>query len=316
MTATALPVTSGLPARAPDDDGARRGGPVALGRSERESGPHATAAAETAGWGAGDLLDLGPTTATLETVSRFDDLGAVMHVDHPQQPSPELERALLAAPLGVVVADVVPVERQWVWVGRPGTVTGSGPAAVVVDEAGMRDCRHLLRALGATPRLVPTRTALEERRALAGAGGTLLVERSAVPAGYAVLPASSRLDDPTPLWYGLVVERARTPSFDETAQVWLAFGPRDDHRGSLQQILAAVADAGIDLQHLRSHRSEAGPHVFFSSFPCASSAVLDELVAEFTRRGVAHRVLAVLPGESFEPGPAAVAPRWAGGLTA
>jgi hypothetical protein len=199
------------------------------------------------------------------------------------------------------------VEREWVWVGR----SEGGPGAVVVDEAGMRDCRHLLRALGATPRLVPTRTPLAERLALAGENGTLLVERSAVPDGYHVLPASERLDDRSPLWFGLVVERDATPTFDDPAQVWLAFGPRDDHRGSLQQTLGLVSGAGIDLQHLRSHRAETGTHVFFSSFSCPSSDVLDTLVDGLRGRGVAHRVLAVLPGATFEPGPPAVTPRWA-----
>lgn len=285
---------------------------AALGRTERESAPHALAAAVSGGWGNGDLLDLGTTTATLATVARLDGLGAVLHLDHPQQPAPELERALLAAPDGVLLVDAVPVERQWVWVGHD----EGGSGAVVVDEAGMRDCRGLLRALGASPRLVPTRTPLAERRALAGDHGTLLLERALVPDDYEVLPASVRLQDPAPLWYGLAVARDRAPEFDAPAQVWLAFGPRDDHRGSLQHTLGLVADAGIDLQHLRSHRSGAGPHVFFSSFSCPSSGVLDALLDGFGARGVAHRVLAVLPGAAFEPGPAAVTPRWAQGPAA
>ncbi|PJI94633.1 hypothetical protein [Luteimicrobium subarcticum] len=279
--------------------------PTLLGRTERESGPHARAAAALLGR-PDDLLDLGSTTATLETVARLDDLGAVVHLAHPQQPAPELERALLAAAQGVLVTAALPVTRQWVRVGRSGATGG----AVVVDEAGMRDCRHRLRSLGASPRLVPTRTPVEERIALAGEHGTLLVERSAVPAGFAVLPESDRLDDPTPLWYGLVERRADVPRPDGPAQVWLAFGPRDDHRGSLQQTLGVVAEAGIDLTHLRSHRSDAGPHVFFSAFSCPSGDALDALVAGFRERGIAHRVLAVLPGESFEPGPLAVEPRW------
>jgi hypothetical protein len=285
---------------------------LVLGRSERESGPHARAAARAVGWGdGGDLLDLGSTTATLETVSQLADLAAVVYLDHPQQPGPELERALLAAPANVVVTASVGVAREWAWVGRAGARVTAPPGAVVVDEAGMRDCRHRLRALGASPRLVPTRTPAAERIALAGPAGTLLVERSAIPDGFAELPESERLADPSPLWYGLVTADRRPEPFDSPAQVWLAFGPRDDHRGSLQHTLGVIADAGIDLQHLRSHRSEAGPHVFFSSFSCPSSEVLDALTAELATGSVAHRVLAVLPGASFEPGPVAVTPRWA-----
>jgi hypothetical protein len=303
---------------------------TALGRSESESGPHAVEAARRAGWGSGDVLELGPIAATLETVSQFGDLGAVVHLDHPQQPSPDLERALLTSPHGVLAVAAVAVDRQWVWIGRAGTNVGSNPgtvggagagariraSAVIVDEAGMRDCRHLLRALGASPRLVPTGTPVAERQVLAGENGTLLVERSAIPAGYVELPASSRLVDPSPLWYGLVAARPETPVFESVAQVWLALGPPGDHRGSLQQTLALVAETGIDLQHLRSHRSHAGPHVFFTSFSCPTSTVLTELVAGLAERGVAHRVLAVLPGASFEPGPVTVAPRWTEGVAA
>ncbi|MGC5167284.1 hypothetical protein [Luteimicrobium sp. DT211] len=285
---------------------------LVLGRSERESGPHARAAARAVGWGdGGDLLDLGGTTTTLETVSQLADLAAVVYLDHPQQPGPELERALLAAPANVVVTASVGVAREWAWVGREGGRVTAPPGAVVVDEAGMRDCRHRLRALGASPRLVPTRTPAAERIALAGPAGTLLVERSAIPDGFAELPESGRLADPTPLWYGLVTSGRGPEPFDLPAQVWLAFGPRDDHRGSLQHTLGVVADAGIDLQHLRSHRSHEGAHVFFSSFSCPSSDVLDALTAELEGRAVAHRVLAVLPGASFEPGPVALTPRWA-----
>ncbi|WP_242496235.1 hypothetical protein [Xylanimonas protaetiae] len=39
---------------------------------------------------------------------------------------------------------------------------------------------------------------------------------------------------------------------------------------------------------------------------------LDALVAQLDARGIAHRTLAVLPGEGFVPGPSALAPRWAG----
>ncbi|MGO1278973.1 MAG: hypothetical protein ACTMIB_09715, partial [Cellulosimicrobium funkei] len=88
-------------------------------------------------------------------------------------------------------------------------------------------------------------------------------------------------------------------------------GPRYDHRGSLQETLALVAAAGIDLQHLRSHRSQAGPHIFFCAFSCPDATTLDALVTGFGERGVAHRVLAVLPGQEFVPGPDALEPCWA-----
>ena len=296
-----------------------------LGRSERESGPQALLAATSAGWVADDgavvrgeadaLLDLGSTTATLSTVASIDGLSAVVHLGHPAQPSHELERALLAAPPSLGISAAVAVPAQWVWVGRSaGAQDASGP--VVVDEAGMRDRRHALRTMGMTPRLVPTRTPLEERVALAGADGTLVVERSVAtaalaPLGFVELPGSERLGDGAPVWYGLLESRDSAPRVEGPAQVWLAFGPRDDHRGSLQQTLALVAAAGIDLQHLRSHRSQAGPHIFFTAFSCPGADVLDGLVRDFGERGVACRVLAAVPGQEFVPGPDALAPRWA-----
>lgn len=277
-----------------------------LGRPTRESGVHALAAAQAAGWGGGaGLLDLGSTTATLGTVARLDGLGAVVHLAHPQQPDPDLERALLGSHASVLVSDVHPVARDWVLVGR--TTAAHGP--VVVDEAGLRDARGSLRGLGLNPRLVASSTPAEQRLALAGENGMLLVEATALPEGTQVLPVSERLVDPAPLWYGLVTA-GPAPRFTSSAQVWLAVGPRDDHRGSLQQTLGVVADAGIDLQHLRSHRSDAGPHVFFTSFSCPSADVLDALVAQLGARGVRHRVLAVLPGDTFEPGPQDVTPVW------
>lgn len=291
-----------------------------LGRSERESGPHALLAASAAGWVDGDpaeaeaLLDLGSTSATLSTVASIDGLSAVVHLGHPAQPSHELERALLAAPPSLVLTSAVAVPAQWVWVGRAARAEeAAGP--VVVDEAGMRDRRHALRAMGMTPQLVPTRMPLEQRVALAGADGTLVLERSvaaAAPAGlgFVELPGSERLTQGAPVWYGLLESRGTAPRPEATAQVWLAFGPHDDHRGSLQQTLALVAAAGIDLQHLRSHRSQAGPHIFFSAFSCPDAQVLSELVRDFDERGVSHRVLAVLPGHEFVPGPEALEPRW------
>ncbi|RPF20234.1 hypothetical protein [Myceligenerans xiligouense] len=283
-----------------------------LGRDERESSAHALLAARAQGWSTEpvELLDLGTTADTLATVASIDDLAAVVHLGHPEQPSPGLERALLEGAPSLIVTAAGSIEPQWVWVGAGG---GSG-GQVVVDEAGLRDCAVVLRGLGVHPRLVPTRTPVAERVALAGAGGSLVVERSRVPAGFTELPDSALLAERGPVWYGLLQARDIAPAFTEPAQVWLAFGPYDDHRGSLQPTLAVIADAGIDLQHLRSQASVTGPHVFFTSFSCPSSAVLSALVDELDTRGIAHRVLAVLPGAMFEPGPDQAAPQWAGEL--
>lgn len=278
-----------------------------LGKSARESGPHARLAAETGGWGDGILLDLGSTTATLATIANMANLSAVVHIGHPAQPTPELERLLLSGDRSLLLTQAVAVPSQWTWVGR--TAEASGTA--IVDEAGMRDCRHVLRAMGVSPHLVPTTTTLEERIALAGEHGTLVVERSAIPAGFQELPGSERLGHVPLIWYGLLQTHETLTRFDRPAQVWLAFGPRDDHRGSLQETLGVIAATGIDLQHLRSQRSQAGPHVFLTSFTCADSTVLESLLAEFAARGVEHRVLAVLAGQEFLPGPDALTPVWA-----
>lgn len=294
-----------------------------LGRTTRESSAHAASAARQAGWSgvaagspvpsavqdeSDELLDLGTTTQALDTVASIDDLAAVVHLGHPEQPSPTLEQALLAGDAALLVTAAVPVRPQWVWVAPPGVVGGQ----VVVDEAGMRDCAHALRAVGVSPRLVPTATPVDERAALAGEHGSLVVERTRVPAGWLEVPGSERLAEQAPVWYGLLEACQAWPRFDGAAQVWLAFGPSDDHRGSLRQTLGVLADAGVDLQHLRSHPSTYGPHVFLTSFRCPEVSVLDALVAELDARSVAHRTLAVLPGERFEPGPDALTPRWAG----
>ena len=285
-----------------------------LGRTERESGTHARLAAKAGLWDSeqnrdepSDLLDLGSLTAALATVSQIDDLSAIIHIGHPAAPAPDLERALLASNANLMVTAAVAVTPQWEWVGPGGQSSGN----VVVDEAGMRDCRHMLRAMGANPHLVPTRTPISERVEAAGATGSLLVERSLVPVGYAPIPGSERLNVDAHLWYGLIEDVTGWDAFAAPAQVWLAFGPRDDHRGSLQESLGVIAHTGFDLKHLRSQQSLAGPHVFFTSFTCQTSGHLDELIAEFTDRGVSHRVLAVLPGQEFVPGPDAIAPRWA-----
>ncbi|GAB4084764.1 hypothetical protein GCM10028784_13940 [Myceligenerans cantabricum] len=283
-----------------------------LGRDERESSAHALLAARAQGWSTEpvELLDLGTTTDTLATVASIADLAAVVHLGHPDQPAPGLERALLEGVPSLIVTAAVAVEPEWVWV----AAGGSNGGQVVVDEAGLRDCAGVLRALGVQPRLVPTRTPIAERVALAGSGGSLVVERSRVPAGFTELPDSASLAERGPVWYGLLQAREEAPEFTAPAQVWLAFGPYDDHRGSLQPTLAVIADAGIDLQHLRSQASVTGPHVFFTSFSCPSSAVLSALVAELDTRGIAHRTLAVLPGATFDPGPDQARPRWADDL--
>jgi hypothetical protein len=293
-----------------------------LGRAERESPAQAALAARTAGWSgvaqgsavasvvtdeSRELLDLGTTAETLATVASIDDLAAVVHLGHPEQPSPALEEALLAGTSSLIVTSAVAISAQWVLVAPP----GAGGGQVVIDEAGMRDCRDLLRTMGVSPRLVPTRTSLDERAAIAGPSGSLVLERSRVPAGWVEQPGSERLGRHRPLWYGLLQARDAWPRFEAPAQVWLAFGPYDEYRGSLQPTLAVLSDAGIDLHHLRSHPSSLGPHVFFTSFRCPDVGVLDALVAELDARGVAHRTLAVLPGDEFVPGPEPLVPRWA-----
>lgn len=282
-----------------------------LGRSERESPAHAVLAARMAGWNDPvELLDLGTTADTLATVASIDALAAVVHLGHPEHPAPGLERALLEGAPSLIVTAAVAVPGQWVWVGA-GTLGGQTGGQVVIDEAGVRDCAAVLRGLGASLRLVPTRATVAERIALAGEGGSLVIERSRVPAGFTELPDSAALAEGGPVWYGLLESREDWPPFTTPAQVWLAFGPADDHLGSLQPTLAVIAEAGLDLVHLRSQPSSGGPHAFFTSFTCPSSEVLTDLVAALTDRGVAHRTLAVLPGEAFVPGPDALTPRWA-----
>lgn len=277
-----------------------------LGRSTRDSGPLTRTAATQAGWQSEDvdLLDLGTTSATLSTVGSIAGLGAVVHIGHPAQPEPDLERALLQSPDGVMLTAAVTVPSQWVWVGTKATAG----AHTVVDEAGMRDCRHRLRAMGINPQLVPTNTPMADRVALTGVDGALLVERSRIPEGFMELAGSETLMK-DPIWYARV-ESNHGAAVVGSSQVWLAFGPSDDHRGSLQTSLDIIANAGFDLQHLRSQSARGGPHVFFSAFVCDDQRDLSALLQEFSQRGVRHRVLALLPVIDTVLEPTAVEPQW------
>ncbi|MCL1899001.1 MAG: hypothetical protein FWG11_00510 [Promicromonosporaceae bacterium] len=289
-----------------------------LGRTSRESPVHAAAAARSGAWSAlppgdGDelieideLLDLGSTRQTLATVAAVDDLAAVVHLGHPEQPAELLEASLLSADhsLGVVAAQ--PVAAEWTLVARP----GASGLSVTVDEAGLRDCGEILRSGGLLPQVVPGRMSAAQRLQVAGPDGSLLLESSRVPAGLVELPFSAQLKALPPIWFGLLGSRQAPPAFAQTSQVWLALGPSDDRRGSLRSTLTIFADTGLDLQHLRSHPASGGPHVFFSSFSCPGSGVLATLVAELDAANIANRVLAVLPGENFLPGPKGLEARW------
>jgi hypothetical protein len=253
------------------------------------------------------MLDLGGLDATLDTVASISDLSAVVYLGHPEQPDPGLEEALLAGNQALICTAAAAVAPQWVWAGRPGAAGG----AVVIDEVGLRDCADVLRTLGVSPRVVPARTPVDERIAIAGSSGSLVVEASRMPATFTHLPGSDRLSALAPIWYGLIQACDAWPKFTTPAQVWLAFGPSDDRQGSLRESLGVFADLGIDLQHVRSHPQEAGPHHFFTSFACPHVDAAEDLVAQLDARGVAHRTLAVLLGSDFQPRPAALAPQWA-----
>ena len=280
-----------------------------LGKSGRESGAHAQVAAELGGWSASDsdLLDLGAQSVMLATIAEIDGISAVVHIGHPAQPLPELERLLLAASNTLMLTDAVAAPSQWTLVHRGKELSG----VVIVDEAGMRDTRYALRALGLTPHVVQTPMSIEDRVELAGEFDSLVVASSQIPAGYQEHPDAARLRDLPVIWYGLLETRSDLPDLTRAAQVWLAFGPDQDHRGSLQATLSVFADQNVDLQHLRSQRSPAGPHVFLSSFGVTGTAQLKTLLGELDARGVRHRVLAVFAGEHFVPGPDALAPVWA-----
>ncbi|WP_435299554.1 hypothetical protein [Timonella sp. A28] len=279
-----------------------------LGRSERESAVHALMAAERGGWTQGDsvLLDLGARSTTLSTIAALDAISAVVHIGHPAQPLPDLERLLLAADNSLVITSASSIESQWTLVSR----SQESSTHAIIDESGMRDCRYVLRTLGIAPHVVPTSMSVEERAELAGEHGMLVIERSVIPAGFIELPDSYKFAEVPALWYGLVQKKTELPSFTEEAQVWLAFGPHEDHQGSLLATLSVFAEQGIDLQHLRSQRSAQGPHIFLSSFGVTRAQQLNALLGELTQREVQHRVLAVLQGSHFVPGPDALTPVW------
>jgi len=323
-----------------------------LGRIERESPVHAAYAAKAGGWRATapvddgywdntaapqeELLDLGGTTDTFATVAALDQLAAVVQIGHPEAPDPQLESYLLSGAPTLMVIRAQAVPPEWVWV-KPGDDAGASEF-VIVDEAGFRDTRSALQAFGVPLRVVAGRTTVAERIEAAGLGGSLVLERSRVPTGMALLPGSDVLAKLPAVWYGLVDALVEPPEFDQPAQVWLAFGPHDDRRGSLRETLGVFADHGLNLTHLRSQRTagEQGrstmpvlalngawqgqldrqdpwpqrSHHFYSAFRCANAGLLTKLRAALSNNGVQHRVLAVLPGSDFQPMPGGIAPRW------
>ncbi|XBH22278.1 hypothetical protein V5R04_03350 [Jonesiaceae bacterium BS-20] len=285
-----------------------------LGKSGRESGAHARLAAELGNWSANDndLLDLGAQSVMLATIAEIDGISAVVHIGHPAQPLPELERLLLSAPGTLMLTSAVAVESQWTLVYRGKEHSG----VVIVDEAGMRDTRYALRSLGLTPHVVQTPMSIEARVELAGEFDALVVERDQIPAGYVAHPDSDRLKELPVIWYGLLETVSELPQFQDPAQVWLAFGPEQDHRGSLQSILQVFADHNVDLQHLRSQRSTESSHVFLSSFGLDGAQSLRNLVTDLESRGVQNRILAIFDGQHFVPGPDALEPVWSRQLSA
>lgn len=279
-----------------------------LGISERESAAHAQLAAQKGNWGNGDsvMLELGSRTAALGTIAAISGISAVVHIGHPAQPDPELESRLLSSDNSLVLTHAVSIESQWTLVGRSQESSGTA----IIDEAGMRDCRHVLRTLGITPQIVPTTLSMERRIELAGEHGMLVVERAEVPAGYFELDGAGLLAKIPPLWYGLLETAESLYDFDQPAQIWLAFGPDADHQGSLVVTLSVFAEHGIDLQHLRSQRSTLGPHMFLSSFSVKNSTVLRELLAQLSAQDVQYRIVGILDGAQFTPGPDALEPVW------
>ena len=231
----------------------------------------------------------------------------MVHLGHPEHPAPGLERALLEGASSLIVTAAVAVPGQWVWVGAGATV-----GQVVIDEAGMRDCASVLRGLGASPRLVPTRATVEERIALAGEGGSLVIERSRVPAGFAELPDSAG------------ARRGRPRLVRAPGVPWRLARPSPSPRRCGSRSARRTTTSVPCSRPSRSSRTPAstwttcaasrrrpGRTSFFTSFSCPTSDALSDLVAALTERGVAHRTLAVLPGEAFVPGPDALTPRWA-----
>lgn len=296
-----------------------------LGRVERESPVHAALAAALGGWSATDpldagswdsapasdeeLLDLGGLTDTLATIAVMGDLAAVVQIGNPAAPEPVIEDYLLRGPANLMVVAAEAVPAQWVWVGGAGGV-------VVVDEAGLRDCREHLRNLGNPLRLVPAQATVAERMAAAGPDGSMVIERDRAPQNWTLIAEPEEITGSALLWYGLIDSYESLPQFDDVAQVWLAFGPSGDYRGSLRETLGEFANLGLDLTHLRSQREASGPdgeprpHHFFTAFSCPNSAVLQALITALHKNQVRHRVLAIIPGQNFQPEPLGLTPRW------
>jgi len=136
------------------------------------------------------------------------------------------------------------------------------------------------------------------------------------PANLMVIAAEVVPSDQKLLWYGLVDSVSQLPKFSAPSLVWLAFGPGAEHRGSLRNALGEFSSLGLDLSHLRSQREAPGPdgkpkpHHFFTAFICPDSEVLSRLIKALGGHEVRHRVLAVIPGNDFQPEPPGLTPNW------
>ncbi|MDR2703378.1 MAG: hypothetical protein LBB58_03450 [Cellulomonadaceae bacterium] len=297
-----------------------------LGRIERESPVHAALAAQAGGWSATapsdagtwdsaptlgeEILDLGGMTDTFSAVAELDELAAVVQIANPEAPDPLVEDYLLRGEPTLMLVAAQAVTPEWVWVRSAEAARADSGRFVIVDEAGLRDARETLRSFGVPLRVVSGRMSVAERLENTGFGGSLVLERSRVPHGLTEVPGSQRLADLPQIWYGLVDSRLEPPTFERPAQIWLAFGPSNDRRGSLSETLQVFAGLDLNLTHLRSQREPGRPHHFYSAFRCPTSDVLNQLRAALTDMGVKHRVLAVLPGSDFRPAPVGLTPRW------
>ncbi len=276
-----------------------------IGRCDHESAEHAAAAARAGGWHAEPLplLNLGSLEATLHSVGYLEGLDAVIRLGQPHQPDVQLEQALLASPRGVGITDARAVLTEWTWVSRSGQVS-----ALLVDDVGYRDCRAALEALGLPVRVVPVGTSMAERISLSGSTGSLLVERSLVPAGWS--ETGSGIDWNRTIWFGLCGRTADPVSLELPKVLWLSFAPVQDHRGSLGGILEILGSLGFDLVHLRSFELRPGYHIFFSAFVCERSDALANLERAFTDGGIHYRILAAIDQPVAPDASQGLAPVW------
>ena len=114
-------------------------------------------------------------------------------------------------------------------------------------------------------------------------------------------------------FYGRLSGEELPQTLADPTCIWLCFMPPHDRPGSLSGVLASLAEAGLDLAHIRSLQTPEGRHVFQTAFRIGSGGPdLQEVLDAANHEGTRIRLLAQFSVETpTDARMATVEPIWA-----